>query len=78
MPNGSLFLLDDKYEELVEKSVVFGVEGEARIDENLKKQFKSGIGIAGEVFNSGLSPDSECAKTRVSRFVMPSATASER
>ena len=50
---GSLFLLDDKYEELVEKSVIFGVDGEARIDENLKQQFKSGVGIAGEVFNSG-------------------------
>ncbi|HPT44454.1 MAG TPA: diguanylate cyclase [Candidatus Rifleibacterium sp.] len=50
---GSLFLLDDKYEELVEKSVIFGVEGDAQIDQALKQQFKSGIGIAGEVFNSG-------------------------
>lgn len=50
---GSLFLLDDKYEELVEKSVVFGIDGEANIDSELKQQFKSGKGIAGEVFNSG-------------------------
>lgn len=50
---GSLFLLDDKYEELVEKSVIFGVKGEASIDDELKQQFKSGKGIAGEVFNSG-------------------------
>lgn len=50
---GSLFLLDDKYEELVEKSVVFGIEGDAQIDATLKEQFKSGVGIAGEVFNSG-------------------------
>ena len=49
---GSLFLLDDKYEELVEKAVVFGVTGEIRIDEDLHRQFKSGVGIAGEVFNS--------------------------
>ncbi len=50
---GSLFLLDDKYEELVEKSVVYGVDGDAQIDPALKLQFKSGIGIAGEVFNTG-------------------------
>lgn len=50
---GSLFLLDDKYEELVEKAAIFGVEGEAQINQELKQQFKSGKGIAGEVFNSG-------------------------
>ncbi|HAE38781.1 MAG TPA: hypothetical protein DCG57_09095 [Candidatus Riflebacteria bacterium] len=50
---GSLFLLDDKYEELVERTAVFGVEGEITIDEQLKEQFKVGKGIAGEVFNSG-------------------------
>jgi len=50
---GSLFLLDDKYEELVEKSSIFGVEGEVEINPELKQQFKSGKGIAGEVFNSG-------------------------
>lgn len=50
---GSLFLLDDKYEELVERVAVFGVEGEVVIDEKLKEQFKGGKGIAGEVFNSG-------------------------
>lgn len=50
---GSLFLLDDKYEELVEKSVVFGIEGEIKIDADLMQQFRSGKGIAGEVFNSG-------------------------
>ncbi|OGK11037.1 MAG: hypothetical protein A2W80_12675 [Candidatus Riflebacteria bacterium GWC2_50_8] len=50
---GSLFLLDDKYEELVERTAVFGVEGEITIDEKLKEQFKGGKGIAGEVFNSG-------------------------
>ncbi|PKL50186.1 MAG: hypothetical protein CVV42_04140 [Candidatus Riflebacteria bacterium HGW-Riflebacteria-2] len=50
---GSLFLLDDKYEELVEHAAVFGVEGEVVIDEKLKEQFKGGKGIAGEVFNNG-------------------------
>ena len=50
---GSLFMLDDRYEELVEKSVVYGIEGEAKFDEKLIESFKSGKGIAGEVFNSG-------------------------
>ncbi|MDD3002048.1 MAG: diguanylate cyclase [Candidatus Riflebacteria bacterium] len=50
---GSIFLLDEKYEELVEKSVIYGVNGEIKIDSNLRNQFKSGKGIAGEVFNSG-------------------------
>ncbi len=50
---GSLFLLDDKYEELIEHVAVFGVEGEIVIDEKLREQFKGGKGIAGEVFNSG-------------------------
>ena len=50
---GSIFLLDEKYEELVEKSVIYGVNGEIKIDNDLRNQFKSGKGIAGEVFNSG-------------------------
>ena len=50
---GSLFLLDDKYEELVEHAAVFGVQGEIKIDAQLKEQFKGGKGIAGEVFNTG-------------------------
>lgn len=50
---GSLFLLDDQYEELVEKASIFGVAGDAQINPDLKQQFKSGKGIAGEVFNSG-------------------------
>lgn len=50
---GSLFLLDEKYEELVESATVFGIEGKVNIDEELKKQFKLGRGIAGEVFSSG-------------------------
>jgi diguanylate cyclase (GGDEF)-like protein len=49
---GSIFLLDEKYEELVEKAAIYGFEG-AEIDPELKKQFKVGQGIAGEVFNSG-------------------------
>jgi diguanylate cyclase (GGDEF)-like protein len=48
---GSIFLLDDKYEELVEQSTVYGF-ADAKIDSELKKQFKSGAGIAGEVFNA--------------------------
>lgn len=51
--HGSLFMLDDKYEELVEKAVVFGVEGGGEVRTELKDQFKSGKGIAGEVFESG-------------------------
>lgn len=50
---GSLFMLDDKYEELVAKSVVYGVEGETKMNEALMDSFKSGKGVAGEVFNSG-------------------------
>lgn len=50
---GSLFLLDDNYEELNESAAVFGVQGEVNIDEQLKGQFKGGKGIAGEVFSSG-------------------------
>lgn len=50
---GSLFMLDDRYEELVERSVIYGVEGEAKLNEELIESFKSGKGIAGEVFNSG-------------------------
>ncbi len=50
---GSLFLLDDKYEDLVERSVTYGIEGEVVYNENLMESFKSGKGIAGEVFNTG-------------------------
>lgn len=50
---GSLFMLDDKYDQLVEQSVVYGIEGEAKFNEELIESFKSGKGIAGEVFNSG-------------------------
>lgn len=50
---GSIFLLDEKYDELVEKTVIYGVEGEVVVDNDLKNQFKSGKGIAGEVFNTG-------------------------
>lgn len=50
---GSIFLLDEKYEELVESASVYGIE-DAKINPELKKQFKSGSGIAGEVFNSGV------------------------
>ncbi|MGM0598464.1 MAG: diguanylate cyclase [Candidatus Rifleibacteriota bacterium] len=49
---GSIFLLDTKYEELVETATIYGVDG-AEIDPGLRKQFKTGSGIAGEVFNSG-------------------------
>jgi diguanylate cyclase (GGDEF)-like protein len=49
---GSIFLLDTKYEELVETATIYGVDS-AEIDPELKKQFKTGSGIAGEVFNSG-------------------------
>lgn len=49
---GSIFLLDDKYEELIERSLVYGFE-DARFDQELKQKFKTGVGIAGEVFNSG-------------------------
>ncbi len=50
---GSLFMLDDRYEELFEQSVVYGVEGKAVFSEALIESFKSGKGIAGEVFNTG-------------------------
>lgn len=51
---GSIFLLDDKYEELVEHSLVYGF-ADARLDPELKQKFKMGSGIAGEVFNSGMA-----------------------
>ncbi len=51
---GSILLLDDKYEELVEHSLVYGVEN-IRIDQDLKHKFKTGVGVAGEVFNSGVA-----------------------
>lgn len=50
---GSLFMLDDKYEDLVERSVTYGIEGEVTYNEALMESFKSGKGIAGEVFNTG-------------------------
>lgn len=50
---GSLFMLDEKYESLVESSVFFGIEGEASLSPELKAKFKTGEGIAGEVFARG-------------------------
>ena len=50
---GSLMMLDDRYETLVERSVVFGVEGEIVMNPELKAKFKLGEGIAGAVFQSG-------------------------
>ncbi len=50
---GSLFMLDERYESLVEAAVVFGVEGEASVDPELLAKFREGGGIAGEVFSSG-------------------------
>ena len=50
---GSLFMLDNRYEELFEQSVVYGIEGRAIFSEELIESFKSGKGIAGEVFNTG-------------------------
>ena len=50
---GSIMLLDDRYESLVEESVVFGVQGPVKTSEELKNRFKLGEGVAGEVFSSG-------------------------
>jgi diguanylate cyclase (GGDEF)-like protein len=50
---GSIFMIDDRYEELVERANFFGVEGEVVLDSALMDQFKSGKGIAGEVYSSG-------------------------
>lgn len=51
--HGSLLMLDDKYEQLVEKSYIYGVEKENEISNELRELFKHGKGIAGEVFESG-------------------------
>lgn len=50
---GSLFMLDDQYETLIEKAVVYGIDGDTQVRRELKEQFKEGQGIAGEVFSSG-------------------------
>lgn len=50
---GSLFMLDERYESLVEAAVVVGVEGGASIDPEIKAKFKVGEGVAGEVFAKG-------------------------
>ncbi|HNW34516.1 MAG TPA: diguanylate cyclase, partial [Candidatus Ozemobacteraceae bacterium] len=50
---GSLFMLDERYESLVEAAVVFGVETGASVDPALKAKFKSGEGVAGDVFAKG-------------------------
>ncbi|HEY9070279.1 MAG TPA: diguanylate cyclase [Candidatus Ozemobacteraceae bacterium] len=50
---GSLFMLDDRYESLVEASVVFGVEGGATVSPELLAKFREGAGVAGEVFAKG-------------------------
>ena len=50
---GSIMLLDDRYETLVEESVVFGVQGPVKTSGELKARFKLGVGVAGEVFSSG-------------------------
>ncbi len=52
---GSILLLDERYESLVEESVVFGVVGKAEFNPDLKSKFKIGEGIAGEVFHRGTS-----------------------
>lgn len=49
---GSLFMLDEKYDELMERSVTYGIEGEVIYNESLMKSFKEGKGIAGEVYTS--------------------------
>ncbi len=49
---GSIFLLDEKYEELVERALVYGFD-DAQPNPELKQKFKMGAGVAGEVFNSG-------------------------
>jgi diguanylate cyclase (GGDEF)-like protein len=50
---GSLFMLDERYETLVEQAVMVGVAQDAQVDPDLKARFKDGEGIAGEVFASG-------------------------
>lgn len=50
---GSLLMLDERYESLVEAAVVVGVEGDASVDPALKAKFKVGEGVAGEVFAKG-------------------------
>jgi diguanylate cyclase (GGDEF)-like protein len=52
---GSILLLDERYESLVEESVVFGVEGTVQFDPEKKTSFRTGEGVAGEVFTTGTS-----------------------
>ncbi|MBF0499118.1 MAG: diguanylate cyclase [Candidatus Riflebacteria bacterium] len=50
---GSILLLDERYESLVEEAIVVGVEGPTHVSNDLKASFKIGEGIAGEVFSKG-------------------------
>ena len=51
---GSLFMLDEKYGELIDQTVVYGYEKEdEKINKDLIDSFKNGNGIAGEVYTSG-------------------------
>ncbi|MBF0410060.1 MAG: diguanylate cyclase [Candidatus Riflebacteria bacterium] len=49
---GSILLLDERYENLVEESLIVGSDSQAQINEDLKASFKIGEGIAGEVFTT--------------------------
>ena len=48
---GSILLLDDRYESLVEEAVLVGLEEQSEFNPDLKTRFKTGEGIAGEVFS---------------------------
>jgi diguanylate cyclase (GGDEF)-like protein len=50
---GSIFLLDEKYESLIEKTVIYGARGAVKQDVEMKAKFQLGEGIAGEVFSKG-------------------------
>lgn len=51
---GSLFMLDEKYEGLVDQTVTYDSDGENTvIDKSLIESFKNGKGIAGEVYTNG-------------------------
>ncbi|HNV69307.1 MAG TPA: sensor domain-containing diguanylate cyclase, partial [Candidatus Ozemobacteraceae bacterium] len=56
---GSILLLDERYENLVEESVLIGSSSRtdptrSGLSDDLKKLFRTGEGIAGEVFTKGL------------------------
>ncbi|MBF0545808.1 MAG: diguanylate cyclase [Candidatus Riflebacteria bacterium] len=50
---GSILLLDERYENLVEEAVIVGIDSPAAFNPDLKASFRIGEGIAGEVFLSG-------------------------